>query len=202
MAAAVVSPAPLFELSSGFPLDASPALWRSIADRFVRKSVASVSKWRANHCLHSMSPHIAGWWATEARQHIVQSKEYVTPVFSDNEGSCADEEGGEDWGEDELDDGVAESLRGHQLSAPSFSEPPGIVNGLRCDSERWDESVFSGAGQKGEDDWDLCAKSNDEEARSWEQTSALGAPSISGRKGKRELKVLDQQDFTSSIAVR
>ena len=158
-----------------------------------------------------MSPHIAGWWAPEARQHIAQSKDYITPVFRHRECECEVNADEEDWGPDDLEDGDLESFAEGCLNGATR----GVPNGLKCTSERWDESAFSralgmvpksmstgclaGFGVAEEENGDVAGGG---EVRSRLQIATSGVPSTSGRKSKRTLKILSQQRFTSSIAIR
>ncbi|CAD7699745.1 unnamed protein product [Ostreobium quekettii] len=90
-------------VAEGFPVDAGLDLWRDIGHEFVCKSVQGVAKWRSSRPIHSLSPHVSGWWASEARHHISQSKEYVTPVFMGRKRDPAAE--GEDaYGWEDTDD--------------------------------------------------------------------------------------------------
>eukprot|EP00803_Ostreobium_quekettii_P003607 evm.model.scf_978.2 EVM.evm.TU.scf_978.2 scf_978:28772-45132(+) len=218
-------------VAEGFPVDAGLDLWRGIGHELVCKSVRGVAKWRSRRPIHSLSPHVSGWWASEARHHISQSKDYVTPVFVGHkhdpvaEGQDAngwDEDSENPWGDksDSVCDERSDMTEEKRSKAGEKSEQGGEWRPKR--SKRMSKPSLSTGSQRalqgggqGEAKSPECrplAESANADGMAmgdgqvmWmcEQVGDSGEASASGRVRSKVLHVMEESlRFTSSIAIR
>ncbi|CAD7700705.1 unnamed protein product [Ostreobium quekettii] len=213
-------------VAEGFPVDAGLDLWQEVMHEFVCKSVSGVLDWRNSRPIHSLSPHVSGWWATEARQHIAQSRDYITPVFMGRK-QVGDVEGEEeDWWEDGSDTmvGEIEPNAFEEETPPVDSQPsqkevvplPGCCPSPVFTREMWmnrrsrsasclmdgPASPCHNLGPERMQSTDSAMPHEGHMARTAEQMAGCGKASTSGRQ-RQALCVMDKSlKFTSSVAIR
>ncbi|GMH44770.1 hypothetical protein BSKO_12722 [Bryopsis sp. KO-2023] len=76
-----VSTASMASVVKEFPLDVDSERWKGISQGLFFNSVRKAEAWRGSRPVTSISPHVAGWSAKEARSPVNQPRDYMVPSF-------------------------------------------------------------------------------------------------------------------------